>query len=142
MDAQPASAIPQHPAPRFKFLLILLGVLFLVPHASYGQTDPCDPVPSQCITRCSPQGWGIQVTIHHKSFECFQFFRQRCGESGWTLFYTGPDSSICDCAYNPSYKYRYHVNRFWDLTYGTCMSFSDSCTSLWWTDDGEITSCP
>ncbi len=142
MKVQPASALPQYPAPSSKFLFILMGALLLVPHASHAQMDPCDPVPGQCTTRCAPQGWGIQVAVHHKSFECFQFFRQRCDESGWTLVYAGPDSSICDCTYNPSYKYRYHVNGFSDLNYGTCASLSDSCTSLWWTGAGEITSCP
>lgn len=143
METQRVSAHPQHPASCFEFLFILVSVLFIVPRAAYGQAPPCDPVPGQCTTvECSPPGWEIQVTVHHGDFECFKFFRQLCGESEWTLVYEGPSNSICDCGYNPSYKYRYRVERFWDLNSGTCADLCDSCTSLWWTGNGQITSCP
>ena len=115
------------------------------PHLVTGQnpTPPCDPTFTSCPAPACRIG-GIQIAVHggNGRFECCKFYHQRCDASGRTLVYEGPDSSICDCGYDPDDVQRYHVERFDDINGSSCSTFYDSCTSLWITGSGQPTTCP
>ena len=122
---------------RWKIAWFLLLAVIILPNTASAQTDPCDPTFSTCLTRCPISGWGIQITVHADSFECFRFYRKYCGESQWTLVYEGPDNSIGDCGYNPNGHQKYLVERYWSDQSGSCVDLYDSCESMW-----QPSTCP
>lgn len=131
------------------FFWALVFSLSLSSMVAFSDFDPCNPVPGYpCSDRClttPPDGWGVQVSVHARGLQCFKFYRQRCSETGWTLIYEGPDSSICDCVYNPDIKQRYKVERYQGINGGSCTTFNDSCKTIWWSGVGasnNSTSCP
>jgi hypothetical protein len=114
----------------------------VLPAGLFAQVDPCDPVPAcPCDQRCDNDGWGIKLTVHPANFDCFKFYRKKCGQSVWVLFYEGEENSVCDCGYDPSNIYAYKVERYWDLVSGECDDFYDDCETLWVTGDCEWTNC-
>ncbi len=116
---------------------VLIGVLVVLPALAWGQSPPCDPTFTSCVSRCEVSGWGIQITVHAGDFACFKFYRKHCGDNEWTLIYEGPDNSICDCEYDPSGHQKYLVERYWDEESGACSDLSDSCESMW-----QPSACP
>jgi len=123
---------------RWKIAWFLLLAVIILPNTASGQTDPCDlTFSTPCVVRCPISGWGIKITVHADSFDCFRVYRMYCGESQWTLIYEGPDNVICDCGYNPSGHQLYRAERYWSDQSGACVDMYDDCVSFW-----QPSACP